>query len=57
MNIKMGFLIAFMVAKEDCECGCHYGCIQNKLDKTEHCILKRIFNSIKRFKDANKNIY
>ena len=57
MNIKMGFLIAFMVAKEDCECGCHYGCMQNKLDKTEHCILKRIFNSIKRFKDANKNIY
>ena len=57
MNIKMGFLIAFMVAKEDCECGCHYGCIQNKLDKTEHCILKRIFNSIKRFKDANKNPY
>ena len=57
MNIKMGFLIAFMVAKEDCECGCHYGCIHNKLDKTEHCILKRIFNSIKRFKDANKNPY
>jgi non-canonical poly(A) RNA polymerase PAPD5/7 len=57
MNIKMGFLIAFMVAKEDCECGCHYGCMQNNLDKTEHCILKRIFNSIKRFKDANKNIY
>ena len=57
MNIKMGFLIAFMVSKEDCECGCHYGCIQNKLDKTEHCILKRIFNSIKRFKDANKNPY
>ncbi len=57
MNIKMGFLIAFMVAKEDCECGCHYGCMQNHLDKTEHCILKRIFNSIKRFKDANKNLY
>ena len=57
MNIKMGFLIAFMVAKEDCECGCHYGYMKNKLEKTDHCILKRIFNSIKRFKDANKNIY
>jgi len=45
MNIKMGFLIAFMVAKEDCECGCHYGCMQNHLDKTEHCILKRIFKN------------
>jgi len=53
MNIKMGFLIAYMVAKEDCECGCHYECIQNKLDKTDHCILKRIFNSIRRFKNSN----
>ena len=57
MNIKMGFLIAFMVAKEDCECGCHYECMQNKIENTEHCILKRIFNSIKRFKDASKSPY
>ena len=58
MNIKMGFLIAFMVAKEDCECGCHYEYLKNKRDiEHGHCILKRIFNSIKSFKDANKNIY
>ncbi len=58
MNIKMGFLIAFMVAKEDCECGCHYEYLKNDRDMEHgHCILKRIFNSIKRFKDANKNIY
>ena len=58
MNIKMGFLIAFMVAKEDCECGCHYEYLKNERNMTHgHCILKRIFNSIKRFKDANKNIY
>ena len=58
MNIKMGFLIAFMVAKEDCECGCHYEYLKNNRDMEHgHCILKRIFNSIKRFKDANKNIY
>ena len=58
MNIKMGFLIAFMVAKEDCECGCHYEYLKNSRDMEHgHCILKRIFNSIKRFKDANKNIY
>ena len=25
LNIKMAFLIAFMVTQEDCECGCHYG--------------------------------
>ena len=58
MNIKMGFLIAFMVAKEDCECGCHYEFLKNDRNmENGHCILKRIFNSIKRFKDANKNIY
>ena len=57
MNIKMAFLIAFIVAKEDCECGCHHGYMENHLEKTEHCILKRIFNSIKRFKDTNKNSY
>ena len=58
MNIKMGFLIAFMVAKEDCECGCHYEFLRNERSMNHsHCILKRIFNSIKRFKDANKNIY
>ena len=57
MNIKMAFMIAFMVAKEDCECGCHYDGIQNKLFETEHCILKRIFNSVKRFSDVNKQSY
>ena len=54
MNIKMAFMIAYMVAKEDCECGCHYGIIQNNHINTEHCILKRIFNSVKRFSDVNK---
>ena len=57
MNIKMAFMIAFMVAKEDCECGCHYDGIQNKLFETEHCILKRIFNSVKRFSDVNKQSF
>jgi non-canonical poly(A) RNA polymerase PAPD5/7 len=57
MNIKMAFMIAYMVAKEDCECGCHYEGIQNKLSETEHCILKRIFNSVKRFSDVNKQSY
>jgi hypothetical protein len=57
MNIKMAFMIAYMVAKEDCECGCHYEGIQNKIFETEHCILKRIFNSVKRFSDINKQSY
>ena len=57
MIIKMGFLIAFMVFKEDRERRCHYRYIQNNKFNMENCILKRILNSIKRFKDVNKNIY
>ena len=57
MNIKMAFMIAFMVSKEDCECGCHYDVLPNKTVGTEHCILKRIFNSVKRFSAANKQNY
>ena len=57
MNIKMAFMIAYMVAKEDCECGCHFSAIQNKYFETEHCILKRIFNSVKRFSDVSKKLY
>jgi DNA polymerase sigma len=51
MNIKMAFLIAFMVLQEDCECGCHYGraYFEHNYISTEHCYLKRIFNSVKRF--------
>ena len=58
MNIKMVFMIAYMVAKEDCECGCHYHNIfNNKILSTEHCILKRIFYSVKRFEESNNIFY
>ncbi|MCQ2819826.1 MAG: nucleotidyltransferase domain-containing protein [archaeon] len=53
MNIKMAFMISYMVAKEDCECGCHYDIAQNKRNEMEHCILKRIFLSVKRFSCPN----
>ena len=58
LNLKMAFTIAFMVTKEDCECGCHYGkCLnENDLFSIEHCILKRMFNSVKRYNEKNKNI-
>jgi hypothetical protein len=53
VNIKMAFMIGFVVSHEECECGCHY-----KGDdlhfSNEHCILKRIFSSVKRF-NANNN--
>lgn len=53
MNMKMAFMIAYKVAKEDCECGCRYGKAANDYldDKGEHCILKRMFNSVKRLSD------
>lgn len=53
MNLKMAFMIAFMVTKEECECGCHYGkaFLEYSMTSTEHCILKRMFNSVKRFSD------
>ena len=56
MNLKMAFMIAFMVTREECECGCHYGKAphENSMISTEHCILKRMFNSVKRFSDNNK---
>ena len=54
MNIKMAFMIAFMVINEDCECGCHYGrsTFEYNYISTEHCYLKRIFNSVKRFNET-----
>ena len=51
MNIKMAFIIAFMVTQEDCDCGCHYGraIFEHDCSLIEHCYLKRMFNSVKRF--------
>ena len=56
MNIKMAFFIAFNVTQEDCECGCHYGRSNFKLNyiTVEHCYLKRMFNSVIRFNDQEK---
>ena len=56
MNLKMAFMIAFMVTKEDCECGCHYGkaAYENLLCSTEHSYLKRMLNAVKRFTETGK---
>ncbi len=38
-----------IAAREQCECGCHYETdILNDCMKMEHCVLKRIFNAVKR---------
>ncbi len=51
MNLKMAFMIAFNVTKEDCDCGCHYGkaVYENSYNSTEHSYLKRMLNSVRRF--------
>ena len=50
-NIKMSFIICLITLKEDCECGCHYNGLGEEYNNlnTEHCFLKRMFNSVKRF--------
>jgi len=55
-NIKMSFMIAFLVSHEECECSCHYGnpyTCHDDMQSVEHCILKRIFNSVRRFNMTN----
>ena len=50
-NIKMSFIICLMALEDDCECGCHYNQFgeNNDNNQVEHCLLKRLFNSVKRF--------
>ena len=50
-NIKMSFIISLMTLQDDCECGCHYNQLGENYDnlQLEHCLLKRIFNCVKRF--------
>ena len=52
----MAFMIAFVVAHEDCECGCHYNKIfdENASYNPDHCILKRIFLAVKRFNSSTQ---
>jgi hypothetical protein len=49
-------MIGFVVSREECECGCHFNKHgdDHSILNTDHCILKRIFNSVKRF-NANVN--
>lgn len=52
----MAFMLGYVVSHEECECGCHYTSSELDLTNTnnsEHCILKRIFNSVKRFNGNN----
>jgi DNA polymerase sigma len=49
-NIKLAFSLAAFAAREQCECGCHYETESyTECTKIEHCILKRVFNAVKRY--------
>ncbi len=58
MNIKMAFMISFMVTQENYKCECHYGkgFYEKSIYSTEHIYLKRMFNSVKRFTKKKINI-
>lgn len=51
-NIKLAFMIGYNIAKDNCECSCHYKgniCTEEK----EHCLLNKIFKTVKRFTPNN----
>lgn len=55
----MALMIGFVVSREDCECSCHYNknTDESQVVNVDHCILKRIFNSVKRFNANNANAH
>ena len=53
VNVKLAFKIAYTISKDICECCCHYliGDKQRFFELgSEHCILKKIFKTVKRLK-------
>jgi predicted nucleotidyltransferase len=50
----IAFKIAFSVIKDSCECACHYNDDGNYQGKI-HCILNKIFKTVKRFTSIKKN--
>ena len=53
-QFEITFKIAFTVIKDNCECSCHYneeGNYQGKI----HCILNKIFKTVKRFSSIRKD--
>ena len=53
-EIKTALMIGFCVIKDSCECSCHYDDSIGYQGKT-HCILNRIFKSVKRFNNKRQN--
>ena len=43
----MTFLIAYMVARQQCDCSCHWD-ERFCYSQMDHCLLNRIFNNVRR---------
>ena len=54
-NVKLAFLIGYAIAKDNCECSCHYlsGTSEKTFEEKDHCILKKIFKTVKRLATNN----
>ena len=46
-NIKLALMIGYVVARDNCECSCHYK-EEKKEKEKEHCVLNKIFKTVKR---------
>ena len=53
-QFEITFKIAFTVIKDNCECSCHYNDEGNYQGKI-HCILNKIFKTVKRFSSIRKD--
>lgn len=48
-SVRTAFLLAYVTSKSSCECSCHYNDKKLvKYDDKEHCVLERIFKTVKR---------
>ena len=50
-SIKLALMIGYCVARDNCECGCHY-CGNNIHNDNGHCILNKIFKTVKRLTNS-----
>lgn len=55
-NIKLTLMIGYFIAKDSCECSCHYAPDSNSSSvEKEHCVLNKIFKTVKRFTDQSNS--
>ena len=53
-SIKLALMIGYCVARDNCECGCHFNG-NNIHNDNGHCILNKIFKTVKRLSNNSMN--